>query len=102
MAPLAETDAPHGTLIGPQWQLSFYRTASGAEIDIVAERGKRKIGFEIKFSSAPVPTKGFWLAMDDLQLERACIVAPVENGYPLAPNVEVVPAAGLADALDNL
>ncbi|MBI5660215.1 MAG: DUF4143 domain-containing protein [Nitrosomonadales bacterium] len=30
-------------LIGPQWQLSFYRTAS------VAERGKRRIGFEIKF-----------------------------------------------------
>ena len=88
-------------LIGSQWQLSFYRTASGAEIDIVAERGKRKIGFEIKFSSAPVPTKGFWLAMNDLKLEQAYIVAPVENGYPLAPNVEVVPARELANVLRN-
>ncbi|MDD2928322.1 MAG: ATP-binding protein [Sideroxydans sp.] len=89
-------------LIGAQWQLSFYRTASGAEIDIVAERGKRKIGFEIKFSSAPAPSKGFWLSIDDLKLERAYIVAPVESGYPLAPNVEVVSAAQLADVVRDL
>lgn len=89
-------------LIGAQWQLSFYRTASGAEIDIVAERGKRKIGFEIKFSSAPALSKGFWLSMADLKLERAYIVAPVESGYPLAPNVEVVPAAQLADVVRDL
>ncbi|MDO8810518.1 MAG: ATP-binding protein [Gallionella sp.] len=89
-------------LIGSQWQLSFYRTASGAEIDIIAERGKRKIGFEIKFSSAPAPTKGFWLAMSDLKLEQACIIAPVENGYPLAPNVEVVPARELAKVLSAI
>lgn len=89
-------------LIGAQWQLSFYRTASGAEIDIVAERGKRKIGFEIKFSSAPALSKGFWLSMADLKLERAYIVAPIESGYPLAPNVEVVPAAQLADVVRDL
>ena len=82
-----------------QWQLSFYRTASGAEMDIVAERGKRKIGFEIKFSSAPAPTKGFWSALADLKLEQTYIVAPVDNGYPLAPNVEVVPATKLANML---
>lgn len=86
-------------LIEPQWRLSFYRTASGAEMDIVAERGKRKIGFEIKFSSAPAPAKGFWSALADLKVEQAYIIAPVENGYPLAPNVEVVPATKLADML---
>lgn len=89
-------------LLEAQWQLSFYRTASGAEIDIVAERGKRKIGFEIKFSSSPAPTKGFWLSMDDLKLERAFIVAPVENSYPLAPNVEVIPAVELANVLRTI
>ena len=68
-------------------------------MDIVAERGKRKIGFEIKFSSAPAPAKGFWSALSDLKLEQAYVVAPLENGYPLAPNVEVVPAAELAKVL---
>lgn len=89
-------------LLGPQWQLSFYRTASGAEMDIVAERGKRRIGFEVKFSSAPALSKGFWSAKNDLDLERACVVAPVESVYPLAPDVEVVPAAGLAAWLKTI
>lgn len=89
-------------LLGPQWQLSFYRTASGAEMDIVAEYGRRKIGFEIKFSSAPSLSKGFWSAMNDLGLERACVIAPVETGYPLANNVEVIAASRLAEAIRSI
>lgn len=89
-------------LIGAQWQLSFYRTASGAEMDVVATRGGRKIGFEIKFSSAPALSKGFWSALNDLQLHQAYVVAPVESGYPLAPNVEVVAATELANVLAGI
>lgn len=86
-------------LLGPQWQLSFYRTAAGAEMDVVAERGNLKIGFEIKFSSAPALTKGCWAAIADLKLNQTYVVAPVESGYPLTGNVEVVSAAGLATLL---
>lgn len=86
-------------LIAPKWQLSFYRTASGAEMDVVAERGNRKIGFEIKYSSSPTLTKGFWSAMSDIQLDQAYVIAPVQSGYPLAANIEVVPAAELANLL---
>ena len=86
-------------LLGPQWQLSFYRTTAGAEMDVVAERGNQKIGFEIKFSSAPTLSKGSWAAIADLKLNHTYIVAPVESGYPLADNVEVIPAAGLATLL---
>lgn len=89
-------------LIGAQWQLSFYRTASGAEMDVVAERGTKKIGFEIKFSSAPKPSKGFWSAMSDLQLAHAYLIAPVQSGYPLARNVDVVPATELAALLQAI
>ncbi|MBY0575329.1 MAG: ATP-binding protein [Gallionellaceae bacterium] len=89
-------------LLGPQWQLSFYRTAAGAEMDVVAERGNLKVGFEIKFSSAPSLTKGCWAAIADLKLSQTYVVAPVESGYPLACNVEVVPAAALATLLLTL
>ena len=82
-------------LLPSPWVLSFYRTAAGAEIDIIAERGNRKIGFEIKFSSAPTVSKGFWSALSDLELERAYVIAPVAAGYPLVNNVDVVPALGL-------
>ena len=79
-------------------QLGFYRTAAGAELDVVLTAGSRRIGFEIKFSSAPKPTRGFWQALQDLGLERAYVVAPVEQRYPLAANVEVIPVAEVPQA----
>ena len=84
----------------PDAQLSFYRTAAGTELDLVIERGARKIGVEIKFSSAPKPTKGFWQALQDLQIDRACVIAPVSRRYPLAEGVDVMPLAELATLLD--
>ena len=72
-------------------QLGFYRTVAGAELDLVIEHRSRKIGVEIKFSSAPKPTKGFWHALEDLQIARAYVVAPVARRYALAQGVTVVP-----------
>lgn len=83
-------------------QLSFYRTAAGAELDLVVELGTRKFGIEIKFSAAPKPTKGFWQALSDLKIERAWVVAPVERRYPLAPGVEVVPVQALQGLAEQL
>ena len=84
-------------LLPSPWQLSFYRTAAGAEVDVVAERGNKKIGFEIKFSSAPTLSRGFWSAVDDLRLEQVYVIAPVKTGYPLGQNVDVVPAIDLKE-----
>ncbi len=72
-------------------QIGFYRTAAGAELDLVVDSAAGRIGIEIKFSASPKPTKGFWQALQDLQIERAFVVAPVPRRYPLAANVEVVP-----------
>lgn len=83
----------------PDAHLSFYRTAAGTELDLVIEQGARKVGVEIKFSSAPKPTKGFWLALQDLQIDRAFVVAPVPRRYPLAQGVEVIPPTALASLL---
>ena len=70
--------------------VSFYRTAAGAELDMVIETGKKKIGIEIKFSSAPKVTKGFWQACEDVGVDHAYVVAPVREGWPMAQNVDVV------------
>lgn len=80
-------------------QLGFYRTAAGTEIDLVVEHRGRKLGIEIKFSSAPKPLKGFWQALQDLQLKTAWVVAPVPRRYPLAEGVDVVPVWDLAGLL---
>ncbi len=83
-------------------QMGFYRTAVGAELDLVIERGGRKIGIEIKFSSAPKPARGFWQAVGDLGITRAFVAAPVERRYPLAPGIEVLPIWQIADAVGEL
>jgi uncharacterized protein len=83
----------------PDAQLSFYRTAAGTELDLVIERGTRKVGVEIKFSSAPKPTKGFWQALQDLQIDRAYVIAPVPRHYPLTDRVDVVPVSEVATLL---
>jgi len=54
---------------------------------------------EIKFSSAPKPTKGFWQALQDLQIDRAFVVAPVSRRYPLAAGVDVLPLHDLTQLL---
>ena len=76
--------------LDPASQVSFYRTAAGAELDLVVETGSRKIGIEVKFSSAPKVTKGFWQACEDVGVDRAYVVAPVREGWTMAANVEVV------------
>lgn len=79
-------------------EVSFYRTAAGAELDAVVTLGRRTIGVEFKLSSTPKPGRGFWSAVEDIQADRAFVVAPVEVRYPLGNGVEVLPLQEL-DAL---
>ena len=79
--------------------MSFYRTVAGTEMDVVVERGQRKIGFEVKFSSAPTVTKGFWQACDDLQLDAAYVVAPVAEGWAMKAPAEVISVMDIVQKL---
>lgn len=76
--------------IPPLATAGFYRTAAGAELDLVVEHADQRTGFEIKLSTAPTLTRGFWNACEDLGVARAYVVAPVLEPYPLAENVEVI------------
>jgi hypothetical protein len=83
----------------PRWHASFFRTAAGAECDLVVERGSTRYCIECKASSAPVVTRGFWNALEDLSPARSWVVAPVSEPYPLGRGVEVVPIQGLLEQL---
>lgn len=76
--------------VPPLASSGFYRTAAGAELDLVVEHAGQRTGFEIKLSSAPTLKRGFWNACEDLGVNRAYVVAPVREAYPLAENVEVI------------
>ena len=60
------------------------------------------MGFEVKFSSAPKVTKGFWQAREDLQLAHTCIVEPVPEGWPVKDGVSVVGVGEIEAALGRL
>lgn len=71
-------------------------------MDLVLERGRTRIGIEMKASSAPTVTKGFWNAKADLELTHAYVVAPVQEGFPLGHDVHVVSLKKLLQTLASL
>jgi len=74
----------------PDWvSFGYYRTSHGAEMNLVLQVGSKRIGIECKASSAPKVTHGFWNAKEDLELDEAWIVAPVDSVYPYGEGVEV-------------
>ena len=81
------------------WKGSFYRTAAGAEIDLVLEKGLKRIAVECKASVAPKVGKGFWNSLKDLEIEEAWIIAPVEEAYPISKNVTVSPLKSFIESM---
>ena len=71
------------------WNHYFYRTASGAELDIVLEKAGVIVAIEVKASTSPKPSRGFWNAIEDINAEKKYIIAPVEKTYPIKDGVVV-------------
>ena len=74
------------------WQVYFYRSVTGAEIDLVfLDARQRTIAVEVKYSSSPAVSRGFWNALEDLKCEQAYVIYPGNDTYPLRPKVQVLP-----------
>lgn len=80
---------------------SFYRTAAGAEIDLVIEfPGQRELwAIEIKRGLAAKPEKGFYLACDDLKPNKRLVTYPGNDRYPLGDGLEAVGLHELTELL---
>lgn len=74
-----------------KWDFCFYRTSAGSELDLVLSKANTMIVFEIKTSSSPKVSKGFWTALETLKPDEAYVIAPVRQPYPLKNNVWVYP-----------
>jgi len=77
----------------------FWATHQGAELDLLVFRRGRRLGFEVKFSDAPRPTKSMRVAHDDLGLDTLWVVYPGDVSWPMAEGIEAV---GFADLLTRL
>lgn len=81
----------------------FYRTAAGAEIDLVIEQGLRqRIAIEIKRSLAPSVSKGFHLGCEDIKAKHRYIVYPGAEQYPISNGVIVMPLVDMMTELRDI
>jgi hypothetical protein len=82
----------------PAWsQPFFFRTAAGAEIDLLLELpGGRLWAIEIKRSLSPKVERGFHLARQDLKPERSFVVYAGEERLRLQDGVEAIGPSDLA------
>ena len=72
-------------------QASFYRTATGVEIDLVLELpGNRRWAIEIKRSSAPKVEKGFRVGLSDIEPDKAFLVYPGDERYAKGEGIEAI------------
>ena len=95
------------TAVGPSWEgyvieqiygwsmgqieLYFYRTHQGAECDLILVKGNKPVAsIEIKFSMSPVPSKGFYIATEDIGTSDNYIIYPGDDVYPVKQGFLVV------------
>jgi predicted AAA+ superfamily ATPase len=88
--------------MGERGTLWFYRTAVGAEIDLLIERPDGGTwAFEIKRSAAPTVEKGFHIACDDVSARRRIVVHGGDRRFPLAQGIEALPLTAAMSELER-
>jgi predicted AAA+ superfamily ATPase len=85
------------SLLPPWANAYFYRTAAGAEIDLLLVfPGERQWAIEVKRSLTPSVRRGFHEACNDLQPERQFVVYAGAERYPVNARTEAIGLAELA------
>jgi len=78
--------------LGAHWGVDthFWGTYAGAEIDLIVMRGNRRLGFEVKRTSAPSVTPSMRIALEDLRLESIDVLHAGRETFPLADRIRAV------------
>jgi predicted AAA+ superfamily ATPase len=85
----------------PGTEAFFFRSAAGAEIDLLLQLpGHRQPwAIEIKRGTAPKLERGFYYACEDVQPERRRVVYGGQERFPIADGVEAVSLPDLCEEL---
>lgn len=79
----------------------FYRTSSGAEIDLVIEIGGKEIlAIEIKKSLSPAVSKGFHFGCEDIKATQRFVVYPGRERFPIAKDIDAIPLTEMISLLE--
>ena len=87
-------------IAGDEPEASFYRTGGGAEIDLVLTwPGGEEWAVEVKRTLSPKLERGMRSALEDIGPERAFVVYPGDERFPLGAGVEAIGVAALCSDL---
>ena len=74
----------------------------GAVLDLLAVRGRHRLGFEFKRTDAPKLTRSMMVSLDTLRLARIDVVHAGSHGFRMHEKVRAVPMQELLEALKPL
>ena len=80
----------------------YYRTPGGAEIDLILEfSGNEKWAIEIKRSSAPALSKGFFIACDDIKADKRFVLYSGKDRFSMGEGITAISLFDLMEELSN-
>jgi predicted AAA+ superfamily ATPase len=82
-------------------EVYFWATHSGAELNLLVLRGGRRLGFEIKRSTAPRVTASMRSALETLRLDSLDVVHAGEHTFELHERIRALAASRLFMDLDS-
>lgn len=68
----------------------FWRTHTGAELDLLMFKGGKRLGFEFKYGDSPKITPSMKTTFEDLKLDHLTVVCPGERRYNLTDQMSVI------------
>ncbi len=83
-------------------EIHYWRTHTGAELDLLVVRGTVRLGFEVKRTVSPAMTPSMRSAMQDLKLKSLSVVHAGAASFPLDKNVVALSAAELTGKIRPL
>ncbi len=86
-------------LASDEYEHFFWATHSGAELDLLLVKGRKRVGIEVKFTSSPQITRSMKIALADLKLNMLYVIYAGEENYPLSRNIYAISAWNMLDAL---
>jgi len=77
----------------------YWGTYTGAELDLLIVRGRKRVGFEIKRTSSPRVTRSMQQAVKDLKLRELNVIHAGEKTFPLSPKIRAVAFSDLRSGI---
>ena len=83
------------------YEAFFYRTSSGAEIDLllVGRSLPEPIAIEIKLSSTPQLSRGFFEGFKSLGCKRGFVIYPGKDSFEIKAGITAIPVTGIKEKL---